>query len=625
MSQGDNGSGDGKDNSSKIFGWISETSASGGFTGDGSDTPFADGDGSSFADDSFWTNLDDAEGGVSDGSPSDTQGGAGETSVSPAPVEGRSDPATGQVSYVGDIPLPPPPATRPTRKSVPAHPGKDGGSGGGTFPPADGEGSGRRRENAGKTDPVEYVGAGDGFGGEDSAATSTYAWAQEDESEDEEVFSGAAAESDRDEEEEAFRLSGALEEDGEEYQYAYEYDMEEEVERRRRKPDARKKTFSGSSHRNDVLDGDEDRVAHSGRGGRGNIFDSGGRWKVLLLRGLVWGVLALLLLLGAKQIIAPEKLDTAAITGSVASQVGYHGFPVAQGENVGQRFLLSYLTFTPGQGNERSDDLKQYLAAGADEDWLTNTVSGSEKVAQSVVAGPYMLMQPLPIDDKGYDLVGQCDVKTSACRAIYTFVAQVSNPQAAAATASNGVEGSPLQWVYITVPMIATSSEATGTQVSVDGAPAFIPPPSGVTQDANISLVQDDAASKELAELLPTFFTAWAASDAAGLKKFIPGDTTVPPTLSQGLGGTVVLYAGEGQDPKTAVKDVAVQALPAGAQTNALRLASVTVTWRNTLTQVVYTQQYRLGVYKSNAEGGSWYIQDMQGGGFKTAYTTPIS
>ena len=101
-----------------------------------------------------------------------------------------------------------------------------------------------------------------------------------------------------------------------------------------------------------------------------------------------------------------------------------------------------------------------------------------------MVFGAVMLSPPQPID-WGYDRWGLCDVKTSACRAMYMFVArcQIRRRQRRQRTCSAD-SGSPLSWAYITVPMIATSSEATGVQVSVVGT-AFVPPPSGVTQPRN--------------------------------------------------------------------------------------------------------------------------------------------
>ena len=596
---------DGEDKSDKILGWIPEPDVP-----SGGSTPFASSGSLNLSDDSFWNDFDD----------SDDSSATVEVSEPVAPVTVDAP----EVAAPYSVPFPPPPVSRPNRSRPTDSRPTDSPS-----PQAD--------ENAHLRVSPETVTHSEPPPASSAPApvptgtNTTYSWADDTVGEDEDTYGrgGDGRRSAGGLSTSAGSRSGGVnndEYDEDDEDYSFDDEDEEQVARQHQRGKKKKGFFSNSRHDDDSSGGGKkNQKGKKGDKGDGSGLN-GGRWKVVALRTAVWVVLVFLLLMGLKQVLAPAKLDATVVSDTVAQQVGYTGFPVAQGENVGQRFLLSYLTFTPGKTNERTEDLTKYLAEGVDDGWVSASFTGADKTAQSVVSGPFMLSPPQPIDSRGYDQVGTCDVKTSACRAMYMFVAQVSNPQAAAATAAQGSanSGSPLSWVYITVPMIATSSEATGVQVSVAGAPAFVPPPSGVTQPEEIALVEDPAATKELSEQLPAFFTAWAASDAASLKKFIPGDTVVAPTLSQGLNGSVVLYAAEGQDAKSSVTNVKVQALPVGSSTSALRLASATVTWRDTLTQVVYTQEYRLGVYKSSAEGGQWYIQDLQGGGFKMVFNSDL-
>lgn len=298
---------------------------------------------------------------------------------------------------------------------------------------------------------------------------------------------------------------------------------------------------------------------------------AGGRGVLFVLRGLVWVVVGLLILLGVRQMFFPAQTNTQAITDQVAAALGASGFPVEAGQALAEQFTITYLTQEVNNEMERRDEL---LALLPNESVVGDLgIRGVER--QRIVAGPF-LSRP---------------VQSTPTRTTYTFAAQI------AATPLEGEEQEP-RWVYLAVPVAANE-----TGIAIAGAPAFVPAVEIATQGEPLPFTNDSQAADSLAPDLEGFFEAWAASDQAELARYTADDAS--PESREGLNGEFVF---EGLDK------VQVNAVdPENPQP--VRDALAAVLWRYGPSQV--RQEYRLQVFE--AEDGRWYVSDIRG----ATYTVP--
>lgn len=303
---------------------------------------------------------------------------------------------------------------------------------------------------------------------------------------------------------------------------------------------------------------------------------AGGRWLTIALKTVVWAAVLLMMFAGFKQVFMPSRLNVDQVSQTVMDKLQLSDYPVETGSALAVAFARDYLQFAKDDAGARGKRLRTYLpenATGADAPDAGWTVSTST-VPQVVLNGPYVVSAPVIDGD----------------RATYVIAAQVGDPETV--DAAGAVLAA--QWVSLSVPVVRD----TDGRVAVGGAPGFISSPVRAAAGVPDGLVADPGATQSLAGELPGMMQAWAASDEAGLKRFLPATAT--DAAKTGLHDLVTF---------SSINDVQV-AKTAGA--NDPRAADVTVTWdyRGTAMQ----QQYRLWVWQGT--DGLWYMEDIQGAGF---------
>jgi hypothetical protein len=285
----------------------------------------------------------------------------------------------------------------------------------------------------------------------------------------------------------------------------------------------------------------------------------GGRWKIKAFRGAFFLALALLLLGGLRNIIAPPSVPPPDVLAQqVAATMGENGFPTAAAQSFALRFATVYLSHDEQKQAERSAALANYTGPETSTQWGW-TGSGNQRI----VNGPLIAQRPR---------------LTDATHATITVAAQVTGGA----------------WLYLAIPVYAANEHA----LVVSGPPAFVPAPALADgPDSGPPTGQpDDALARTLTtDVLTGYLTAWAASDDAALSRYITPDASVH--ARQGLAGTVRL----GQ-----IRSVHV---PRDEATT--RTVLIDVVWA-TGADGGYGQVYRLDVQQQS--DGRWYIADLQAG-----------
>lgn len=296
---------------------------------------------------------------------------------------------------------------------------------------------------------------------------------------------------------------------------------------------------------------------------------AGGRWKIKILRALFYTVMGVLLLGGLKNVVTNEEpVSTKDLAKQVQAELGLTGFPTETAEAFAVRFTTEYLTYDAESTDARQARLAIYSPAAAAGDWGWDGTG-----TQSVITGPYV-SAPTKVDGKDFGTV--------------TVSAQLSTGE----------------WVALAVPLYASE---TGALV-VAGPPAYVAQPAlAVSPGKEAPTDTDDELADVLAQdVMPGFFTAWAASDQVSLERYITSDATV--AARTGLAGTVSFAA---------IGDVV---FPVGKST---RTGTISVTW-STKKSGNFTQSYRVTV----AQGADdrWSVKDITGGvidsGVDSAVTT---
>lgn len=308
---------------------------------------------------------------------------------------------------------------------------------------------------------------------------------------------------------------------------------------------------------------------------------AGGRWKVLALRTGIWVVLGVIALSGIRNTLFPQHVSVAQLSTQVGQTLGFNGFPITPAETLAQRFVTDYLTVDPAEPfSARSARLAQYLVKGTEAPpWPLGEATTS---GQRVTVAPALAEAPDLLDKD---------------RAAFTYGAQVT--RYTVDDKGNRTDTSTA-WLYVSVSVAA---DATGN-VAVAGQPGFVAGPAQGTSNGVYKYAVDPKATTSFAEDLPGFFTAWAASDTAGLSRYLDrdknGTITASPEAQAGMGAAVQFAK---------LNESAVSNPNADGHT---RFAEASVTWQSG--GVNWKQQYRLTVRQG--DDGTWYISDISGAGF---------
>lgn len=301
--------------------------------------------------------------------------------------------------------------------------------------------------------------------------------------------------------------------------------------------------------------------------GKFNVYD-GGRWKVLTLRITVWVVLGIVTLAGLKSLFLPNKVNVTSLSNTVATQIGFNGFPVLAGQDFAKGFLKEYLTLSKTGEPLREKILATYLPGGVIQPWAqANTPISS----QIVVDGPFMMGAP--------ELAG-----SDTTRAVYTFEAQVAS--------SSRQEPTP---VFLRVPVYNENGV-----LAITAPPGFFANPGVTVGDGHISYPVSAKDSQDFKSPLDKFLTAWANSDATTINEYTTSDSTA--AVKTGMNGTVSFIS---------ETNLGVQLVSAKNQF-ASRRADVDITW--SANGNTWVQGYQLTV--THSTDGKWYVQDIISGDF---------
>lgn len=307
--------------------------------------------------------------------------------------------------------------------------------------------------------------------------------------------------------------------------------------------------------------GKSPRTAKPAGAGKGKALSTsmaGGRWKVMALRGTVYSICGLLLLGGLKNVLVGDSVpDTETITNTVRANLGETGFPTKAAEGFAVRFASVYLNYDPATAEQRAQALEVYSPEAADGTWGWTGSTGRQKV----ITGPVVAAKPVMKD---------------AHFATVTVAAQVESGA----------------WVYLAVPVYAATSGA----LVVSGPPAFVAPPARAENPGQDPITDEDGdLATVLADIMPGFFRAWAASNAVELARYTAKDAT--PAATSGLAGAATLdKVGQITMPKD------------GGNT---RVGQVEVSWA-IKGAGTYLQTYQVTVTKDASE--KWSVKDITGG-----------
>jgi hypothetical protein len=284
---------------------------------------------------------------------------------------------------------------------------------------------------------------------------------------------------------------------------------------------------------------------------RGAWRGAGGRWLLWPLRALLWAALLIIAYRGVTAIIANDTSSTSG--GASLSRVAPSDqFPATLADAYALEFGQVYLNFNPATQAQREQELAAFVppslaAANPDLGW---NGSGQVKLQSEQVAG-----------------------------------IAVQDPQHAVVSLLATVGG---QLMELGVPIYAS-----GGDVVVSGAPAWLPAPQPIAPPAERVANSDPVAQGQLLNQLPAFFQAYANGSSAALNRFLaPGVTVV------GLNGTV------------AFDSIASLEVPPGG---AVRHITVTVVWQlldqDGLTSAKVTMAY--GVSVVDLQSGKWYVKGI--------------
>lgn len=246
---------------------------------------------------------------------------------------------------------------------------------------------------------------------------------------------------------------------------------------------------------------------------RGRWNGSGGRWWIWVGRAVLWAFIIVVVVNGIR---APFERFTQPESQPTTAETPKSTFPTTQASAYALQFADAYLNYDEKNPAARATKLAPYLPANADQELGWNG-SGSMTLDSAQVAG--------------VDVRDQHD-------AVVTLAVSV-----------NGT------WMQLAVPVYTS-----GGAMAIKGEPALLPTPGKATVPDAASVTEDSAVESQLKTDLRGFFVAYAASDTAGIDRFL-----APNVSLNGLGGAVQFNG---------IRDVVV---PEGGNR---RQATVSVAWK---------------------------------------------
>lgn len=278
---------------------------------------------------------------------------------------------------------------------------------------------------------------------------------------------------------------------------------------------------------------------------------AGGRWRVWLLRGLVWLAVLGICLFVLRALLSPSASDV--VDSALNERIDDSAdLPVAAAENLAARFTHDYLTL----GGET--DLTPHLADGVDVDPIEG-------------ATHQRVLTTSPVDSRPAD-GGQL---------VVTVAAHVSTAVG---------EGTERRWQHLAVPV---ATDETG-RVGVAGSPSLVPAPSRPAVEDDGRIPVDTQLSSELRGPVEEFMAAYGAGEQNTVEAFTTGDTPV-----RGLDEPAEVE----QVVDVSVYDPSEDDAPGSAEH---LVGHATVRWRQA--GVTATQRYQLTFTRRD---GQWLIDDL--------------
>jgi hypothetical protein len=284
---------------------------------------------------------------------------------------------------------------------------------------------------------------------------------------------------------------------------------------------------------------------------RGAWRGAGGRWLLWPLRAVLWAALLIVVYRGVTAIVANDT-SSAPDSANLSHVATSDQFPATLAEAYALSFGQVYLNFNPAAQAQREQELAAFVppslsAANPDLGW---NGSGQVKLQSEQVAG-------IAVQDQQH--------------AVVSLLATVGG-----------------QLMELGVPIYAS-----GGDVVVSGAPAWLPAPQPIVPPAAPAESSDQAAQGALLNQLPAFFQAYASGSASSLKSFLAPGVTLA-----GLNGTV------------AFGSISSLEVPPGGD---LRHITVTVVWQlldqDGLTSAKVAMTYSVSVV--DLQSGKWYVKGI--------------
>lgn len=284
------------------------------------------------------------------------------------------------------------------------------------------------------------------------------------------------------------------------------------------------------------------------------------RSTMLLMRWLVLGGVAFMVLIGVKSIVFPATLPSSgAIVGQVQQGLGVTNFPADAGEGFVLGFADAYMTVSPTISSSARDEL---LSKYTDTSILTaDGVVYPSGYEQKVINGPYVFGLRY----------------TSNNTAVYTI----------------GAETSTQGWIYLSVNVFYDQTKRAFT---IPTAPSIAPPPALSTIPAPKVIAVDEEASSSAKNTVDAFFRAWGASNQDALSVVVSPNADA--RAVNGLMGKVEFQSVS-----------SLEVAQATDQTVTVREGTVSVVWLTVEGGVKYTSTYQVLLVR--AADNKWYVQDV--------------
>jgi hypothetical protein len=283
---------------------------------------------------------------------------------------------------------------------------------------------------------------------------------------------------------------------------------------------------------------------------------SGGRWFVWPMRVVLWAALLIVIYRGVMAIAlneTPPSTSNGATSTSTAASGTSTQFPVTLAEAYVMQFGRIYFNFSPATAAQRQQELGAFLLRG---------LLGS---------------QPLQF--------GFTNTATTTLESEDVAGIDVRSPNSAVVTLLTMLNG---QLMEFGVPVYTA-----GGGIEISGLPALLPAPPMVEPPASQQSQPDPAATTQLQQQLPLFFTAYASGNGTELNRYVAMGASVA-----GLPSGEVTFGG--------IASGGLYVPPGGAT----RHITVTVNWQLAGQQGGFATTYDMSVIEQ--QGGRWYVGEIR-------------